>query len=116
MSDFLWTWDGLPHPLTGDEHFSDFQRTRIPPGADPRAQWRRAAPVVENLFREVVFELGAPSSLTAFVAPYKRANSYVGYAKYVPADVVRWRDPEHRAEMTRRARELAAAVRRAGGG
>lgn len=86
----------------------------IRPGADPRAQWAigwidRGLSLDDSAR---VFEAGdraRPVPVTVITASRR------DYYRYVPFDVVRWRDPEHRAELTRRARELAAAVRLAGG-
>lgn len=104
------------------EHVVDFQRTRIQPGADPRMQWSspvdaRDAPTEEDPIYEISDEYGAPLALRGSIDFLAGDWGYPPTSlRYVPCDVRRFRNAEHRAELTRRARELAAAVRRAGGG
>ncbi len=104
--------------LTEEEHAREMEsaaelaRVRIEPGADPRAEWQnRTAQPNLSLWQLPVFEIGRRESprcyfLTLFDAPdeYGRRHG----RRYVPEDVARWRDSEHRAELTRRAKEHAA--------
>lgn len=94
-------------------------RVCVPPGADPRREWTGHVERVSSETHVAVYEyherngglsavIGIPGQVRYWTEPKR--------TRYVPYDVLQWRDPEHRAELTRRARELAAAVRRAGGG
>lgn len=107
-----------PSALRGVEHFADFQRTRIRPGADPRVPWVRPYRFGDLSVGPVYEYYAAPGKPAAIIGTPRELGAW-GWnqqnSRYVPIDVCRWRDPEHRAELTRRARELAAAVRRAGG-
>ncbi len=106
------------------EHMADLVRTRIKPGADPRAMWANSLAtssegVIEMLRRhgEGLYAYEAESSprsmprlwstgpeLSRSVASTTRNLAQ----RYVPHDVRRWRDVEHRAAMAVRARAYAA--------
>jgi hypothetical protein len=95
-------------------HLADYEATRVEPGADPRAGWARRArqhPLIDRDLLDsdydglVLFERGSKTSPlpTSIVLQFRRRDF-----RYVPHDVARWRDPAHRAELLRRAREHAA--------
>lgn len=108
-------------PLTEREaaiHLRDLRRTRITPGADPRVAWdtnshkhqfyRRTPHEPEH------YESTHEAPRSAYILMRERpsvvrnaAYGTRGHLRYVPCDVCRWRDPEHRAAMTERARVYA---------
>lgn len=78
-------------------HHDDMLSTFIIPGADPRVPWERSHGLGQ-------FETGTRALPRAVgIITASRTDSY----RYVPEDVQRWRDPEHRAAMTERARKYA---------
>jgi len=104
-------------------HAKDLLRTRIEPGADPRAGWNPLDARVFELWRlddagqvqrspqrhrrfciEIVTSAPAPVFDTL---RWDEALPSRKLCRYVPCDVCRWRDPEHRAAMTERARKYA---------
>jgi len=106
-------------PMTLDDaaaHREDLIRTRIEPGADPRAMWSGSLMTTDpTIYRD---EPHTPKWCE--VGPLDRPDlawingawNALGWrlssrARYVPVDVLRWRDPEHRAELARRARAYA---------
>lgn len=101
-------------------HVADFERTRIAPGADPRASWCSKD---DSDHKRAVREADTPRWYETRDAEPRlawlnerwnargwRLRSSRAY-RYVPADVIRWRDPGHRAELTRRASVHAALPR-----
>ncbi len=95
-------------------HLADYEATRIEPGADPRAGWARQAhqhPLIDRDLLDsdydglALFERGPKTSPrpTSVVFQLRRRDF-----RYVPHDVIRWRDPEHRAALGQRARAYAA--------
>lgn len=94
-------------------HAKDWLRTRITPGADPRVAWdtnshkhqfyRRTPHEPEH------YESTHEAPRSAYILMRERpsvvrnaAYGTRGHLRYVPCDVCRWRDPEHRAAMTER--------------
>lgn len=113
----------------------DPQRTRIAPGADPRASWadpdearayaldddgvrvRREPRDMPRSERMHLCEVDYNGNGEIFAAaiyrkfPLSRLTSLVALGaivRYVPVDVARWRDPAYRDAMLRRARAHAA--------
>lgn len=98
----------------------DFVRTRIVPGANPRAQWKDEQEVADaRSFLEkdrcavIEFYDDEAKALSVALVSYTWGWRFVcapmgGNHHYVPVDVCRWRDPEHREALTKRAREYAA--------
>ena len=109
-------------PVRAREHMADLVRTRITPGADPRVGWHNGDPPAlspsgrgrSRRRLSVLVEWSTSSGLSRGLTKFYELAP-VGWL-YVPYDVARWRSTKHRAELTRRARELAAATRRAMGG
>ncbi len=113
-------------------HLADYEATRIEPGADPRATWEEheslrelpdgtrdpsysgshrhaGAPWRRRMRLVFVERVRADGALVAGWDSMGRQADKIGRSDvYVPFDVVRWRRSEHRAELTRRAREHAA--------
>ncbi len=91
-------------------HLADYEATRVEPGADPRAGWSKnetALPRQYHQFARSLFEVGQRSAPRwCFLSVVGDVDAYG--CRYVPEDVARWRDPAHRAELLRRAREHAA--------
>lgn len=111
------------------DHVLDARRTRIEPGADPRASWCAASRekmagvaftgeqsktdlrgrVRRNRLTQlpitglVVFELTTSNGEHAYLN--ERPS---GAAKFVPIDVLRWRDEAYTAPIKARARNYAA--------
>lgn len=89
-------------------------RTRIEPGADPRAGWAnelvlptlRAWGERVALFETVELRPRVWSVQHALSQLDKTTLS--GPHRYVPCDVRRWRDAKHRVAMSERARAYAA--------
>lgn len=93
------------------QHIKDFFRTCITPGTSPRAQWDVGVYFHDPDADGPVFErCGSDGALLMTRGPDYDDR------RYVPHDVCRWRSTKHRDELTRRARELAAAAQRAMGG
>ena len=101
------------------QHFADFDRTRIKPGADPRSKWSGSLMKTDpTIYRDEPHtpkwcEVG-PSDrpdLAWINGPWNALGWRLSSrARYVPLDVCRWRDPEHREALKRRARAHAALV------
>lgn len=102
-------------------HARDLGRTRIEPGADPRAEWVGKADVRAHWrLSDTGRVLRDPRMFPRFYAEFgeydapvfdtlrESARTRPGVSRYVPFDVARWRDPEHRAAMVERARAYAA--------
>jgi len=120
------------------ERMADRLHTQIEPGADPRAQWddgenprstrglsadeddagysphwakefRKARMRYPRNERRSLFEAddGPSGGLSWASETYADSDRYQSL-RYVPRDVVRWRDPAHRAALTERARAYAA--------
>ena len=129
--------------FTFEKHLLDWLRTRIKPGADPRAEWsRRDGPWKSRLFAhpdDTGIEQRPPRDVRKFTREQRDTLRRLGRnyrrwsvfeqpselggitwaveqwcvrtrATYVPRDVSRWRDPEHREALKRRARARAALV------
>ncbi len=124
--------------LTEEEHAREMERAaelarvRIKPGADPRATWEEHASLRglpdgqrDPNYSGSHLHAGAPwrarmrfvfierarydGTLVAEWDSMGRQGDKIGRTGvYVPFDVARWRDPAHRAELMRRAREHAA--------
>lgn len=100
-------------PMTLDDaaaHREDLIRTRIEPGADPRVpacgtNWRALWYFVSK-GRAIAEEPAANGTVWFDAPPVWSART----DRYVPVDVLRWRDPEHRAALTARARAHAAII------
>lgn len=119
------------------EQYAELQRTRITPGADPRAQWdegedprdtrglsadendagysqsrarafRKARRRYTRSERRSLFEQNDGPNGGLSWASETYADGRPGSLRYVPRDVARWRDPEHREALTQRARAHAA--------
>ena len=91
------------------QHLADWMRTRITPGADPRAEcepfdWRMARYLLTQRPRAIAEVRGDDGRVRCVVMDNPRAR----VDRVVPEDVARWRDPKHRAAMTERAREYAS--------
>lgn len=98
-------------------HLADWMRTRITPGADPLAEWddevqiEAARELMDGGTRVVEFSyvdehgdrINCVSNESLSLQPL-----FDDAHRDVPCDVVRWRDPKHRAAMTERAREYAS--------
>lgn len=127
---------GTYRPLTETE--LEACRTYIEPGADPRARWddgehprntrglsadeddagysprwakayRKARLRYPRNERRSLFEQNdGPNGGLSWASETYADGARYRALRYVPRDVARWRDPEHRAELTRRAREYAA--------
>lgn len=95
------------------DHLADLLRTRIRPGADPRAE---CEPFDWQTMRHL---LARRPHAIAEVTVFDADNRIVGIRCVVmdhplarvrcvvPEDVARWRDPKHRAALTERARAYA---------
>ncbi len=108
--------EDLANLMADYRRLTEFARAIVEPGADPRAQWCEASQrryeglmIDERLSiggdRRALFETGpkfAPRRMY-YITASRRPDF-----RYVPEDVERWRDPAHRAELMRRAREHAA--------
>lgn len=104
------------------QHVADFDRTRIVPGADPRVEWDEHSREQQFYRPEYTepqwYESAHEAPRSAYIlrsAPrgHLRQNVYRSDGarlRYVPLDVCRWRDPEHRLALTARARAHAALV------
>lgn len=95
----------------------DSFRTRVEPGADPRRGWAMRVDERDARASMVpVYEVDRTDGLHAFYSNLGYTLADAGYlldqARYVPRDVCRWRDPAHRNELTRRAREYAECAQR----
>lgn len=108
-------------PMSADDaaiHREDMLRTRITPGADPRAEWMDStndAALREWRDSIAVFETREASPRLWEFVDVLSPNSWLtenspDECRYVPCDVVRWRDPEHRAALIKRASAYAALV------
>lgn len=101
------------------EHMADFRQTYVKPGADPRAKWSGSLTKTDpTIYRDEPHtpkwcEVG-PSDrpdLAWINGPWNALGWRLSSrARYVPLDVCRWRDPDHRAALTARARAHAALV------
>lgn len=96
-------------------HLLDLRRTRVEPLADPRASWSGARDVAEvrALLKNthVCIVECRPRGAQPHLSLASRSDRWKWEGPeraYVPQDVCRWRDPEHRAALTARARERAA--------
>ena len=123
MSGYTIAGFSLPYIASKEDaqqHVADFKRTRIDPGADPRVAWETGH---HHYYRSRQNEPMNYESLhdrprSAYVHrhdPYDIVRSELLVARrpslrYVPLDVCRWRDPEHRAALIARARAHAALV------
>lgn len=95
------------------QHVADFNHTCIMPGANPRAKcepfdWQKMRHLLGQRSRAIAevatFDVdGRIVGIRCIVMDHPLARVRV----VVPEDVARWRDPEHRAELTRRARAYA---------
>lgn len=95
------------------QHVADFDRTRIMPGANPRSKcepfdWQTMRHLLARrphaIAEVAVFDAdGRVVGLRCIVMDHPLARVRI----VVPEDVARWRDPEHRAELKRRARAYA---------
>lgn len=90
-------------------HVADWMRTRVTPGADPRAEcepfdWRMTRYLLTQRPRAIAEIRGDDGRVRCVVMDNPRAR----VDRVVPEDVARWRDPKHRAAMTERAREYAS--------
>jgi hypothetical protein len=110
--------DAVPTPLSVvayaddrfafERHLLDWMRTRIEPGADPRRSWspergRTPRPMFEaRAIGTVLPCYGSLESIHRIFVP--------AAIRYVPEDVARWRDPDHRAALIARAHAHAALV------
>lgn len=95
------------------EHLADLARTRIEHGADPRMSWdsdnaARDAPDCPYPIWEMLTDDGRASGLQGDLGDIVAWGYSPALVRYVPHDVRRWRNSEHRAELTRRARAYAA--------
>lgn len=93
----------------------DLARTRIEPGADPRMPWTsddtaRDAPDCPYPMWELRTDDGRASGLQGELEDIVAWGYSPALVRYVPHDVRRWRNPGHRAELERRAREFAAIL------
>jgi hypothetical protein len=105
--------------FTFERHLLDWMRTRIKPGADPRSKWSGSLTKTDpTIYRDEPHtpkwcEVG-PSDrpdLAWINGPWNALGWRLSSrARYVPLDVCRWRDPEHREALKRRARAHAALV------
>lgn len=86
-------------------HLYDHLRTRITPGADPRAEWAGGDDAKWGTPDPSLERVTASGPVMCGVSSIFRSDAWL---RYVPEDVVRWRDPEHRAALTARAREYAS--------
>lgn len=113
---------------TRTEHERDFERTRITPGADPRAEWNPNDAALREIWRlddtgrvlryrpqsRRVYSRRVYIEITVVGLPVfdtlcdGEAIGHGETCRYVPFDVARWRDPKHRAALTARARAHAA--------
>ena len=92
------------------EQWDELQRTRIEPGADPRAEcapfdWEMARFQLEQRPRAIAEVRDKDGKLRCIVMDNPRNR----VERVVPEDVARWRDPKHREALTKRAREYAAS-------
>lgn len=99
------------------EHMADLVRTRIEPGADPRALWDSFVDEVDaaSSANPVVYEIqDTNGNIAALYGDSDYLVDECGYPRarlrYVPEDVRRWRNRNHRGFVERRAREWAAVV------
>ena len=98
------------------QHVADFERTRITPGADPRAEcwpfdWQTMRHLLAGRSRAIaeviVFDDDIGSVATRCIV---MDHPLAKVRRVVPEDVARWRDPAHREALTARARAHAALV------
>lgn len=100
-----------PMQASSDESIRDLIRTQIKPGADPRARWDVDVYSHDPSADGPVFERQLPNGTCMRLETSGWFNTGPAVAPYVPHDVCRWRSTSHRAELERRARELAEATR-----
>lgn len=108
-------------PMSEEEasqHALDAVRAYVKPGADPRVEWHEDDGSDHTLHSRLPddprwfenYSIDAP-----LMAVGVDAWKAVGWSlrspriyRYVPLDVMRWRDPKHREALTERARAYAA--------
>lgn len=113
MSGYTIAGFSLPYAASKEDaqqHVADWMRTRIEPGADPRVpacgtNWRALWYFVSK-GRAIAEEPAANGTVWFDAPPVWSART----DRYVPVDVLRWREPEHRAALIARARAHAALV------
>ncbi len=100
--------------FTFERHLLDWMRTRIEPGADPRQRWASQADELNALTTRAVFQLTTFAGETVALIMDRETIISWGWPPwrvlFVPEDVRRWRDRDHRAALIARARAHAAII------
>jgi hypothetical protein len=91
-----------------EQQVAELARVRIEPGADPRAGWSKNETALPEELKMSLFECGKRDAPRFAYLDYRVGSGEPYGCRYVPTDVQHWRDPAHRAELMRRAREHAA--------